>query len=197
MNNINIEIDNIRQQQSKKMINSIITYCQRKKCIVDSDVIERLKMELHGSFHMRDMHGCHKNGSGEAVGDSSKCQYKDDNICHSSTQSTNYNGQVYQKSNMTRDHPNQYSVNPFFEVITLAAFQKDWKNLREIHKKLKIIEYMKTLDNGTPMAKKKETMNRLIDLVKKKKLTNQHVTYNYDLCKIEHIDLTILNNIES
>lgn len=170
-----MEIDNIRQQQSKKMINSIVTYCHRKKCAVDMNALTSLKLELQGSFD-----GINGFGAG------TKGEYNIQSSINNDKLNPNPN------TNTSREKSNQYSVNPFFEVITLAAFQKDWKNLREIHKKLKIIEYMQTLD--TPMEEKKESMNKLIDLVKQKKLTNDYVKYNYESCTIEHIDLSILDS---
>lgn len=187
-----MEIDNIRQQQSKKMINSIVTYCHRKKCTVDMNALSSLKLELQGSFDGSNGFGAKDCSIGTKGFGAETKGFCAETKGEYNIQSSFNNDKLNPNTNTSREKSNQYSVNPFFEVITLAAFQKDWKNLREIHKKLKIIEYMQTLD--TPMEEKKESMNKLIDLVKQKKLTNDYVKYNYESCTIEHIDLSILDS---
>lgn len=77
----------------------------------------------------------------------------------------------------------------------MAVFQKDWKNLLEIHKIIKIKEYVEKMQN--PLPEKKQIMHRLIDLVKSKNLSNKLVHYNYKICTIEHIEASMLEYIQS
>ena len=85
-------------------------------------------------------------------------------------------------------------MNPFIEDITLAVFQKDWKNLLEIHKIIKIKEYVEKMQQ--PLSEKKKVMHALIALVKSKKLANKLVQYNYETRTIEYIDATTLESLQ-
>ena len=83
---------------------------------------------------------------------------------------------------------NNSKANQFIDVITKVAFQKHWKNLEIIHKIIKITEYIENMDIDDILEKKK-MLNKLIEMVKTRKLKNKSVDYDYNECKIINIDI--------
>lgn len=216
MNNINNEVDNIKLQLHKKMINSIVMYCNRKKCLVDKIELDKLINDLETPI----------DNDFSTIFSSKSVTLQTTNVASKPTIPAGQSGQSEQSAHTrqstnllvyeslatpklgeteannspitknTSDKKNEnYSVNPFFEVITIAAFQKDWKNLKEIHKIIKIREYAAQLK--VSLHDQKKIMNSLIKLTKEKQLDNKVVNYNYETCKIEHIDDKIIQMITS
>lgn len=85
------------------------------------------------------------------------------------------------------------NMTDYIDVITKIAFQKNWRNLNEIHKIIKLKEYVEKLPIEK-MERKKELLNILIAMVKKKTLKNKCIDYNITDCVISNIDIIMIEN---